>query len=198
MIRMKLRKLAWAGVGIILLLSACAPAAPAETQAAAPKLTMPALPATVNPAVNAPEPRNYPNPPEPGSLTFEVIDFGAPTAGSAAPLALAVRSDQSRNPALQSLPDAAQKSLEQALEADPGALFLILAAGEMPSSGFSVQIRSITEQTENGGNVLLVRYEVQPPDPQFGAATVLTYPYLIVSLRSELPAQSVSFEQVRR
>jgi len=147
--------------------------------------------------MNPSELRNYPNLPEPGSLAFDVIDFGAPVNGGADPITLAVRSDQNRDPAVELLPDEAQKSLEQALTMNRGALYLVLYAGEMPSGGFSVQIQSITEQLENGANVLLVRYYVQPPDPQSGAATVLTYPYLIVSLASELPAQSVRFEQVR-
>lgn len=192
MFRLSFAKLAGMGSAFVLLLCACSPGIDLETDFP--------LSRQVNPTEPGPSETGNPsrNPPAPGSLPFKVIDSGAPTDGGAAPFALAMRSDQGQDATLRSLPEDARHELEMALAADQASLYLILYAGEMPSSGFSVQIRSIALEQEGGKKVLLVRYYVQPPDPQSGAATVLSYPYLIVSLSSDLASSSVRFEQVSR
>jgi len=60
-----------------------------------------------------------------------------------------------------------------------------------------VQIDEITEQTIEGRQVLVVRYHVQPPDPETGAITAITFPYLVVRVESKLDASQVVFEQTQ-
>lgn len=201
MFRLSFAKLAGMGAAFVLLLCACSPGIGLKTDLFPFRKSKPTemTPSeTGNRSQNPQGLRNGLNPPAPGSLPFEVIDYGASTNGGATPFVLAMRSDQSHNSTLRSLPEAARHALEIALAADQVSLYLILYAGEMPSGGFSVQIQSIAVKKEGIDDVLLVRYYVQPPDPQSGAATVLSYPYLIVSLSSDLAPQSVRFEQVSR
>lgn len=137
------------------------------------------------------------NTPEPGSLPFEVLAFGEPTDGNPAPLTFAIQSAQDAAPMIESLPVTARQALEAYFAEEKTGLVVVMYAGEKPSSGFSIQILSIDSHQENNAPVLLVRYYIQAPDPNKGAAAVITYPYLIISLSSDLNSEHVRFEQVQ-
>jgi hypothetical protein len=133
----------------------------------------------------------------PDSLPYTVIQAGAPTNGGLQPLFVALRGDLTGQSAPPGLPSEARQALDAALTEKEAGLILVLYAGEMPSGGFSIQLEDISARQENGQEVLDVSYSIQPPDPQSGAAAVLTYPYLIARLDKTLAPEQVRFEKSR-
>jgi hypothetical protein len=213
-----LHKTAAVCLALSLLLAACTNGASTPTGEAPPASsgggTTPAAipPGEITPQARPPTPTPAPsfstptgtqlsgpsqNTPLPESLPFEVIQAGAPIDGGPQALYLALRGDQAGLTSPAGLPGEAQRAVEAALAKGEARLILILYAGEMPSGGFSMQIESITNQQENGADILLVRYYIQPPDPQSGATTVITYPYLIASLPGDFAPEQVRFEKAR-
>lgn len=170
------------------------PASGVETSQARPPTpaSAPPLPTPTGEQLSGP---SQPTP-LPESLPFIIIQAGEPVVGGPQPLFIALQDDQSAAELPTGLPEQAFEALETALSECTGKLLLILYAGEMPSGGFSVHIQSITLQEENEAEVLLVRYFIQTPNPLFGATTVITYPYLIASLLSDIAPQQVRFERV--
>lgn len=62
-------------------------------------------------------------------------------------------------------------------DASPGSVLWAVFAGQQPTAGYSVEIVSVTASTVTVG--------VEAPDPGGIVATVITYPYAIVSAPSE-------------
>jgi hypothetical protein len=165
-------------------------------------------PATPNPAQNLTTPisplATLPdaliatvNHPLAGTLPFEVIAADAPTDGNAKSLFLALRGDGIGQDIPNGLPMLARQVVQATLARQNPTLLLILYAGEMPSGGYTMQIKIITEGQEKGNDVVVVSYYIQPPDRRSGAKNVLTHPYLIASLSSDMQPDQVRFEEVK-
>jgi hypothetical protein len=129
----------------------------------------------------------------PGSLPFTLIQAGAPTDGDPQPLFVALRGEGTGQQTPPGLPTEARQALEAALAERQAGLILVLYAGEMPSGGFSLQIEALAA----GPETLTVTYALRPPDPQAGATTVLTYPYLIARVDSAVAPEGVQFEKAK-
>lgn len=112
-----------------------------------------------------------------GELAWTVVKAGDPAVGTeSSALAVALRgSDQTTLPA--ELPTEATTILRSELAANPTALYLVVYGGMQPSGGYRVDIEAIVPQADN---TLLVRYRISGPPAGQGAASVITYPYIIV------------------
>ena len=108
------------------------------------------------------------------------------------PVTLALRGDAPLRAVPEALPDEARAALEEILSQADASLYLVIYGGVQPSSGYKVSIESITR---NEGQ-LTVAYSVIGPGPNEGAATVMTYPYIIVRLAdTTTDPDKVIFEQ---
>lgn len=167
-IRMMLIMTILAGAG----LAGCAPA---------PTVVPTPLPTATTPPAPAPAPTV-----DPGGLiatrAFDVVAMGAAFVApdEAKPLMVALRAG-SPVPAL--LPDEARDALTKAVAVQDDALYLVVYVGREPSSGYSVRIVSVAQRVEAGVARLAVMYLIERPDPNKGAAAVITHPYVIARVR---------------
>ena len=129
----------------------------------------------------------------PPKIDFEVVAQGDPMVGKdSGPVTLALRGDAPLRAVPEALPDEARAALEEILSQADASLYLGIYGGMQPSSGYKVSIESITR---NDGQ-LTVAYSVIGPGPNEGAATVMTYPYIIVRLAdTTTDPDKVIFEQ---
>jgi hypothetical protein len=130
------------------------------------------------------------------TVPFEVLAQGEPLVGQGRqPITLALRGDDPDRVVPDDLPDEAKEALQRALARPDSALYLVVYAGVQPSSGYRVHIDSITTRVEAGREELVVTYSLEEPGPDQGAATVLTYPFIIARVRgSDVGAEDVLFE----
>lgn len=115
---------------------------------------------------------------EPADLPLEVIAWGAPTDGRPAAAAQAVvhRRGSSLDAAwLASLPVETQAALPEPAE---GEWIILLFGGSQPCPAYHIAVQSarIEERT------LKVTWQVLPPEPGTGCASVIAYPYLLLRL----------------
>lgn len=130
----------------------------------------------------------------PPKIDFEIVAQGDPMVGKdSGPVTVALRGDAPLRTVPEALPDEARAALEKLLsQPEAASLFLVIYGGVQPSSGYKVSIESITR---NEGQ-LTVAYSVIGPGPNEGAATVMTYPYIIVRLAdTTTDPDKVIFEQ---
>ncbi len=69
--------------------------------------------------------------------------------------------------------------------------FILIAAGPQPSSGYDIAVTSVVE---SAGQVRVV-YKVVAPPPGTGAATVISYPYVLLKVPYSKTYKTFSFTQ---
>lgn len=132
-------------------------------------------------------------PAQAGTIAFEIVAQGAPFVSTGETLSMrAIRGDDPNKSVPNDLPEEGKAALQSAFAASDSSLYIIINGGRQPSGGYSVHINSITIN----GSRLVVNYVVQGPKPGEGAATVLTYPFVIARVKNvSVPASAVVFEK---
>ncbi|MBI5033615.1 MAG: protease complex subunit PrcB family protein [Chloroflexi bacterium] len=132
-------------------------------------------------------------PAQSGSIPFEVVAQGAPFVSNSETLSMrAIRGDDPNKSVPNDLPEEAKIALRNAFATPDPSLYIVINGGGQPSGGYSVRINSMTMN----GSRLVVNYTVQGPKPGEGAATVLTYPFVIARVKNtSVPASAVVFEK---
>ncbi len=132
-------------------------------------------------------------PAQAGNIPFEIVAQGAPFVGNGeTPSTRAIRGDDPAKSVPSDLPEDGKLPLQTALATSDSSLYIVVNGGRQPSGGYSVRINSVTMR----GNQLVVNYTVEGPKPGQGAATVLTYPFVIVRVKNaSVPASAVVFEK---
>ncbi len=170
---LSLRRAVSIGLTSSLLLAACA-AAPASTPSRDRVVAAP-----LSAALDSPMPA--PVVALPKQVPFEIVAQDAPFVGpETGPIALAIRGSDTEDAHMKGLPEEAAAALHSALAESDSALYIVIYAGIRPSSGYAVRVDSIVRQVDGGKERLVVNYSLDEPDPDKGAATVLTHPYVIV------------------
>lgn len=126
-------------------------------------------------------------------VAYQVISQGeAPGGGGEAPMTLALRGE-SEIP--DQLPEEVRQALRDSIREAPDATYILIYAGMKPSGGYAVEIKSIVTEQKAGKTNLVVNYDLIQPDPQAGAAAVITYPFVIARLEDiDLPLEAIHFE----
>jgi hypothetical protein len=171
--------LASLAIVMAVLAAACGPAAPTALPTAVPT----ALPMAT---------------PTPGELSFEVVALGAPFVGraDAVPVIWAVRGDNPGRAAPPGLPDEAAAALSKSMATADPALYVLVYLGRQPSSGYGLRIVSMAQRAEAGVQKLVVTYALDKPDPNKGAATVITHPFVIARVAgTKIGTANVVFQQ---
>jgi hypothetical protein len=128
------------------------------------------------------------------TVPYEIVAAGDPMVGAGeSPVTVAWRLGAKLPETLAAFPDEAQVALEPLRTQAGSDLYLAIYGGQQPSSGYEVKIIAVTQQD----NRLQVTYQVAGPPPGQGAATVLTYPYVIarVAETTTAPTDVVFVEQ---
>jgi hypothetical protein len=129
-------------------------------------------------------------------IPFAIVAEGAPfVSAGETPVLFAFRNDGSAGALPAGLPDEAKAALEKVLAQPDSALYAVVFLGKQPSTGYGVQLSSITRAT-SGDAGLVVSYTFEKPDPAKGGATVMTYPYVIARVQeSGVAPQNVVFSE---
>ncbi len=114
-------------------------------------------------------------------IPFEIVAQGSAFVGEGkASVTQALRGDTQLQRAMSAnLPDEAQAALKAAFTHPDPVLYIVIYAGQQPSTGYTVRILSITPYNEAGVDKLAVNYTLDKPSPSQGGATVMTHPYVI-------------------
>ena len=129
-------------------------------------------------------------------VRFEIVAKGDPMVSvGETPIMTAILNDGAGQAIPAGLPAEAKTALEAALAKPDAALYVVVFLGKQPSSGYGVEITSITPSSEGGKAGLAVHYSFEKPDPAKGGATVLTYPYVIASVQQAgVAPENVTFQ----
>lgn len=132
-------------------------------------------------------------PTQPETIPFEIVAQGAPFVSKGETLSTrAIRGDDPNKSVPTDLPEEGKSALQNVLVTSDASLYVVINGGRQASGGYSVRINSVTTR----GNQLVVNYTVQGPKPGEGAATVLTYPFVIARVKNiSVPASAVVFEK---
>ncbi|MBI1801756.1 MAG: protease complex subunit PrcB family protein [Chloroflexi bacterium] len=127
------------------------------------------------------------------SVPFTIVaqDKFSVAGNSVTPITIAIRGDDPNRTVPDGLPEQAKEALRNILSKPDPALYVVVYAGRHGSTGWRVRINSITRQRDTAPERLVVNYSVdQPP----GGGTVVTYPFIIARVETQIPASQVVFE----
>lgn len=128
------------------------------------------------------------------TVTYSIVAEGTPMTGEEEiPLAVAWRDFNEMPTELEGFPEEAREAIGQLEVVDDDDLYLAIYAGIQPSSRYAVKILSVTEYEGR----LTVLYQVEGPPPGEGAATVMTYPFIIARVKTPIiqPSNVIFAEQ---
>lgn len=185
-----MRKFFWVIALCGLALAACSPAA-ALTATPAMKKPTPPLAGTPLEQQTTPDDSQGVTPPapqwgplEPSDLPLELLAWGAPVDGTSGtpPLAVMFKSGEQPDPAwLAALPAEVQAALSAALRAPAaGEWVILLYGGTQPCPAYRVVVNSAVVAER----ALKLTWQVLPPEPNTGCASVIAYPYLLLRLQN--------------
>ena len=186
-----MRRIFWLAVLGALALAACVPPAAAPgTEKATPGLDVQPT-AQDGGGVTPVAPQGQVGALEPAELALEVLAWGAPVDGlaGALPQAAVFTGASGRSAPLAlggggvdaAWVDGLPAEVRAALERTPpaaGEWFILLYGGQQPCPAYWVSADSLRIE----GRTLRVAWQVNPPPPGTGCASVMAYPYLLLRL----------------